>query len=365
MGLGIVIKVNGAADSELAQASQVEVYERLGETTWFSIRYPEDIQGGDMVRAADGRLDPGSVLAILAGPGPVQECLAKGPVCSQQIHLEHGGQGSWLELRGADSSIAMDREFKSQVWSNVTDGEAVMSILGNYGLIPNVATTSTRHLETKHSLIQRETDLRFVRRLARRNGCYFWISCDALGLETAHFQRPELNGTPAKDLVINFETPNIQAFDISWDVERPTSTDGKQIDLNTKNDINGTVPQTPQPPLGTNNLQAITGDTRSIYVAAPSDDAGNMQARSEAALMEAEWFIRATCRTSLHSLGGLVRAHTVVNVQGAGSRHSGKYYVAGVRHIIDANAHIMELELIRNAWNAGAGGVQGLTSGIF
>ena len=162
MGLGIVIQVNGAPDAELAQASQVEVYERLGETTWFSIRYPEDIQSGDMIRSADSRLDPGSVLAILAGPGPVQECLAKGPVCSQQIHLEHGGQGSWLELRGADSSITMDREFKSQVWSNVTDGEAVMSILGNYGLIPDVSTTNTRHLETKHSLVQRETDLRFT-----------------------------------------------------------------------------------------------------------------------------------------------------------------------------------------------------------
>ncbi len=365
MGLGIVIQVNGIADAELTQASRVEVYERLGETTWFNIRYQEDIRDGDMILSGDSRLSPGSVFSILADTGSDMECLVKGPVCSQQIHLEHGGEGSWLELRGADTSITMDREFKSELWSNVTDGETVMNILSKYNLLPEVASTKTRHLETKHSLVQRETDLRLVRRLARRNGCHFWITCDEFGIEKGHFQRPELNGTPAADLLINVETPNISALDISWDVERPTSIDGTQIDLSTKSDINGTLARTPQTALGTNNLQAITGDTRSMYLATPSDDAGNMQSRAEGALMEADWFIRATCSTSLHRLGKLLRAHTVVQVSGAGSRHSGKYYVAAVRHIIDATAHIMELELIRNAWNEGADNVQGLAARIF
>ena len=45
-----------------------------------------------------------------------------------------------------------------------------------------------------------------------------------------------------------------------------------------------------------------------------------------------------------------MRAHTVVELQGAGIRHSGKYFVGGVRHTIDADRHRMELELLRNAW---------------
>lgn len=365
MGLGIVIKVNGSPDAGLAEATQVEVYEQMGETTWYTIRYSEDVQDGELPGTVDGRFDPGSVLSILAGSGANLECLVKGPVGSQQIHLEHGGAGSWLELRGGDTSITMDREFKSEQWSNVTDGEAVMRILSTYGLIPDVMTTNTRHLETKHSLIQRETDLRFIKRLARRNGCYFWISCNALGLETAHFQQPQLNGTPVQELVLNFEGNNVPSFDIQWDAERPTSVEGLQVDLSSKRDMNGAAPQTPQTALGTKNLLAITNDTRSVHISGPTDDAGNMQARSEGALIEADWFIKATCRTSLHGLGGLVRANTIVNVRGAGSRHSGKYYVAAVRHIIDATAHIMELELIRNAWNDGAGGAMSVASRIF
>ncbi len=45
-----------------------------------------------------------------------------------------------------------------------------------------------------------------------------------------------------------------------------------------------------------------------------------------------------------------MRAHTVVEVNGAGTRHSGKYFVAGVRHTIDSESYLMELELLRNAW---------------
>ncbi len=351
MGLGIDIQVNGGSQPGLAEAAKVEVYESMGETTWFSIQYPEDIRDGDMIYTSDGRLDPGSKLTILAGLDDRLECLVSGPVTSQKIHFEHGGQSSWVEVQGADNSVTMDREIKSEVWANVTDGEAVMQIVANYGMIPDIATTNARHLETKHSLIQRETDLRFVKRMARRNGCYFWITCDEHGIETAHFQRPQLENTTEYELTINHEFPSIQSLDITWDVERPTSVEGAQLDLNTKNDINGPAAQSPQTALGTKNLSAITGDTRTMHVSSPSDDSGNMQARHEGALIEADWFIKATCRTSLNKVGYLIRTHSLVFIRGAGSRHSGQYYVAGVRHIIDATDHVMELELIRNAWN--------------
>ena len=67
-------------------------------------------------------------------------------------------------------------------------------------------------------------------------------------------------------------------------------------------------------------------------------------------IIEASWFIRATCQTSLDRLASVVRAHSVVEIQGAGKRHSGKYFVSAVRHTIDPAMHRMDLELVRNAW---------------
>jgi hypothetical protein len=350
MGLGIAIAVNGSVDAELAEASRVEVEERMGETTTYRLHYAADIREGDLPLLADSRLDAGSELSILVPVEGRNECLVKGPVHGQRIHLEHGGAGSTLEVQGSDTTVVMDREARSAVWADLTDSDAVTSILQNYGYTPDVETTSAGHYEDKHSLVQRASDLQFVRRLARRNGFLFWVTSDATGNETAHFKRPPLEGTPAAEMVINLASPSIRHLDIEWDVERPTSIEALQLDLNTKEDLDGGVPGTPQELLGGRGLADVTGDTRSLHLTAPADDGGDLQARGEGALIEADWFIRATCETSLETLGRLVRAHSVVLVRGAGSRHSGRYFVAAVRHLIDKVAHRMEIELIRNAW---------------
>lgn len=351
MGLGISIAVNGTPDTGLAAASRVEVYERMGETTHFLLAYPEAVADGDLPLLVDSRLDPGSVLTISVEVGGALQCLVSGPVYSQQIHLQHGGDGSTVEVKGGDNTLVMDRDVKSAIWADVSDGEAITSILSSYGFVTDVMDTPARHLETKHTLVQRETDLRFVRRLARRNGSYFWVDFPESALETAHFQRPALDGEPAATLTINLPDATLEGLDISWNVERPTRAEGLQLDLNTKNDIDGNVDHTPQTLLGTQDLPTITGGIRTVTVAAPVNDAGDMQARGEGTLIDADWFIRATCRTSLFRLGRLVRVNTLVQVQGAGRRHSGLYYVASVRHTIDATTHLMDIELIRNAWN--------------
>lgn len=350
MGLGIVIQVEGATDEELAQAVRVEVTERMGQATVFKLFYNIDIAEGDLPMLADGRLDPGSEITILVPTESGTHCLVKGPVTGQRIHFQHGGAGSTLEVQGMDNSITLDREAKSQVWSGVRDSDAVSSILGNYGFVPDVEDTSAGHFEDKHTLIQRASDLQFVQQLARRNGYLFWIRCDENGVETAHFKRPQLDGAGDLELIINLESPNLETLDVEWDVERPTSVEAFQLDLNALSDIDGSVSQTPQTLLAANGLAAVTGDTRSQFLTAPSDDAGDLHARGEGAVIESDWFIRARCSTTLEVLRDLVRAHSVITVRGAGSRHSGSYWVKQSEHIIDAVNHRMNVELLRNAW---------------
>ncbi|MGA9772085.1 MAG: hypothetical protein WBV94_23840 [Blastocatellia bacterium] len=350
MGLGIAIAVGGTPDPDLATASLVEVYERMGEMTTYRLIYNFDSQEGDFPLLADGRLDAGSELAVIAPLGGRNNYLVKGPVTGQQIHFAHGGAGSYVEVYGADTSVAMDRETHTAVWSDLTDSEAVSQILQNYGYTLDVASTQAGHFESKHTLAQRDSDLRFVRRLARRNGFSFWISCDEAGIESAHFKRPVLDGNPAGDLTINLGSNNIDSVDITWDVERPSSVVAGQLDLNTKSDIDGAVAQSPLIPLGTKGFNAIASGARSIHILAPADDTGDLQSRGEAALIEAGWFIRANCRTTVNALNSIVRAYTIMNLRGLGTRHSGKYFVSGVRHNIDATGHSMDVELIRNGW---------------
>lgn len=352
MTLSAAIAVNGTVDDSLGVATWIEVHEQMGKPTTYRLRYEIEIGSSDFDLLVDSRVDAGSALSILVPGRAGNECLVKGPVGAHRIHFEHGGSGSYVEVHGSDTAITMDREAKSTLWTDLTDSDAVTSILGAYGLVPDVDTTSAGHFEAKHTMVQRESDLSFVRRLARRNGFLFWITADAVGIETAHFKKVPVSDAPAVTLTINQSPPGIEQLDLRWDVERPTSVESVQVDLNTTNDLSGSTSDPPLAPLGTDDLSTITGDTRSILLSAPVDDAGDLQARANGALVDALFFIRANGETTIERTGQPIRAHSVIEIQGAGSRHSGKYFVAGVRHTIDAVTHRMELELLRNSWGS-------------
>ncbi len=348
-----VIAVDDAPQDDLGGFASVEVVERVGAATSYRLRYDLDIQDGDLPRLVDDRFDPDTTLSVLVPTDAGTECLVKGPVTGQRAHLVHGGAGSWLEVEGTDSSMVMDRETKTRVWADVSDRDVMEAVLNENGYASlDLDPTPALHAETKHTLVQRGSDLRLVRRLARRNGFHLWISCDDAGQETAHVRRPALDASPAAEVVLNLDGPTTGAIDLSWDTERPTSVVGQQLDLNGLSDLDGGVLTSPLPPLGARPLAAVVPGPRSVHLAAPADDAGDLQARGEGTLIEAGWFVRASCETSLNALGRLVRAHTVVTVRGVGSRHSGSYFVAEVRHRADRTAHTMGLTLWRNAWSA-------------
>ncbi|HWV58906.1 MAG TPA: hypothetical protein VNZ57_15740, partial [Longimicrobiales bacterium] len=333
MGLGVTISAGGPLpDPELAQASAVVVEERLGEPTRYAIRYPADTHDGEPRWVADPRLDPGKDLMIVAGSPPAGECLVFGPVLGHRVQLKHGGAGSVLEVRGADSSARMDQSTVATAWSGVTDSEAALAILGGYGYVPDVESTSSRHPEQGHTLIQRGTDLAFVRRLARRNGFHFWVRANPLGIETAHFRRVSLEGSPAFRIEINRDPPDTLVLEIEWDIERPTAVEARQLDLTTKSEIDGRVSESPLPGLAEQRLLQVAGQ-RTLHLPAPADDAGDLRARSQGVLVESDWFIRARCETSVETLGAIARPAMLAEVAGAGSRHSGKYLVAAVTHV--------------------------------
>jgi hypothetical protein len=356
MGLGIHVKLGTEVDDALDGASHVEVYERMGEPTTYCVRYQIDLGDRDLPDLTDANRGPGSELAIVVPVDNDEQVLVHGPVRGQRMRIEHGGSGSWLEVVGGDKSLEMDRETKARVFASGSSSDAVSSILSEYGFEADVEDTNDKYDDDTHALVQRDTDLRFVRRLARRYGFLFWVTSDAQGNHTGHFKRPPVDDDPAATLRLNIankdEPFTIATLDLSFDVERATSATAIQLKLEDKEDLDGSADESPLTPLGSESLASIAAGTRTLRVTAPVDDAGDLLQRSEGALIEEGWFVRACCDTYFSTLHKLVRAHTVVQLDGAGSRHGGKYFVTGVRHVIDVTEHKMEIELARNAWGA-------------
>jgi hypothetical protein len=351
MSLAVAILPDGLPDPTMPVPDSVQVVEALHQPTTYRLRYAFTSKDGDFPLLSDSHLEPEKELAVVVKPDALPQFLVCGPVTRQEIVVLNGVGGSTLEVVGADRSVAMDRADKAKVWNNVTDSLAVAAVLADYKLVPDVGVTSTLHMELKHSLVQRETDLRFVRRLARRNGFWFWITTEAPAVNVAHFKRFSPGGSADVELKMNTEGANIDSVTLEWDSERPVSASLKQVSLADKSVIDASVSRSPLSGLANKGLDNIVKEKREVHLAVPADDAGDLKARAEAVLIDHGWFVRARVVARLSVLKKVIRAHTVASLGGLGKRHSGNYVVARVVHDIDATDHVMTVDLVRNGWN--------------
>ncbi|MDB5946980.1 MAG: hypothetical protein JWQ33_2006 [Ramlibacter sp.] len=353
MAQGCQVLPNGAPDASLAQPARIEVTEAVGASTTFSLFYDFHIEEGDLPLLKEGRLGPEAEIALQVRDGDGPAVLVRGPVTRQRISVLTGGEGSVLEVIGADATVVLAREPKVHVWPSTTDAAAITELLAAAGLAPKVDLPSTVvHVEARNALVQREPDLHLIRRLARRNGCWLWLEYDPVtAVPTAHVQRPPVNLPVALKFHLAGADRNIDEATIEWDVERVVAADADGRDVFGATDMEGAVDRSPLTGLANQALADIVAKPRKARLSVATDDAGDLLVRSEAALIEDGWFVRATLRTRARVLKRVVRAPSVVELNGAGSRHSGKYVVARVAHRIDDDDHWMDVTLVRNGWN--------------
>ena len=351
MTLSVAILPDGVPDPTMPAPDSVQVIEGIHLPTTYRLHYEFSSTDGDYPLLSDSHLEPEKELAVMVMPDTTPKFLVCGPVTRHAVEILNGSDSSKLDVMGADRCIAMDRADKSKIWSNVTDSTAVSSLLGDYELVPDVAVTSTMHSEFKHPLVQRETDLRFIRRLARRNGFWFWITSEAPAVNVAHFKRFASGRTADVELKMNSPDANVDRISLEWDCERPVSATLKQVNLSDKSTIDGSVTRSPMTGLANKALGDIVSASRDAHLIVPGDDAGDLSARAEGLLIDHGWFVSARLVVRLSVLKKVIRSHTVASLGGLGKRHSGNYIVSRVVHDIDATDHVMTVDLIRNAWN--------------
>jgi hypothetical protein len=373
MGLGVYILVNGKhdekADKLTQMVSSVEVNEQIDQATTYKINFAIDICDKDIATSLQAVTDPYAVLGILVTVKENLVCLVNGPVTKQMANLKHGGAGSSLQVEGSDHFHDLGKKAEGhQPWANTSDSKIVSSILSKKGLNADVADTGLEaHIETDHSLSQIESYAELIRQLAARNAYHFWLTYDEKGNGTGHFKPRNLKEeNPMKKLIVNLENNNIDNLNIQWDINKPTKVHIQNISLRSKAISELDLTLEGEVTLGEVSLLDLVKDKGTIMqLTVTCDTEEDMRKRGKAALMEAHWFINATCQTSLPQLCDILRIHTIVFVDGAGKRHSGKYYVTGVKHTIDAANHKMEMSLARNGWGKEGDDVENLLAKIF
>lgn len=362
MAVSFQLQVNGKQASTALQTAlqSVEVEENADGPDAMTLTLPVNrTPSGDITYVDDGTFEPFTTVSVVLTAGTSTQCVFDGYALSWRLHLDRASTDSTIRVWGQDASWLMNMGDVVREWPGLTDGEVANSIFSSYGFSPAAANTdddSPAHQAGQHTLFQRATDLQFLHGLARRNGKLLRVACaDKPGDRTGYFVRPGLDGGVTTTIsLIDQVNWNVDALDVDWDVMRPTEVDASQVSLT---DPGSSVPGDAT----SSGLKTVAERDLPAYAPPPAGappytmrltataDAPELRQRTAAVLTESGWFARCEGEADLDRLGTVLRAGTLVAVDGGGKAHSGTWFVWRVNHLIATDSCRERFTLVRNA----------------
>ena len=254
-----------------------------------------------------------------------------------------------LEIYGMDGSSLMSLEEKIKDWPNKSDSDIAREVFGNYSLTPEIEETTIIHDEAVATIIQRETDIQFLKRLARRNG----YECFVKG-ETGYFRKPVLTDPPQPVLAAHYgDESNLVSFEARLNALRPTAVEMSQIDTIGKEIQDAVAESNEQEQLGRDGALSIeppNGLTSRLFVRhAVATGQPEMESLCRAMFDEAEWLVEASGEIESSIYGVALQARSLAPIKGVGELFSGMSYVTSVRHVFTAENYRQYFTARRNA----------------
>jgi hypothetical protein len=275
------------------------------------------------------------IIGVILGASP--EVLIDGVIAHHQVVPGNEPGTSTLIVTGKDVSQMLDLEQKNEKYENQPDFLIVTQLIGSYaqyGLVPAITPTTDVPIMIDRIPRQHETDLKFIKRLAKRNGFVFYIEPLTFGANTAYWGPENRLSIPQPALTMNMGSwTNVTSLRISQDALSPVDTKGTFVEPITKVSI--PIPQLPSlriPPLAANPVEA----KRTVILRDTANQNPAQSATSAVATVTgAPEAVTGDGELDTVRYGYVLRARKLVGVRGVGLSYSGNYYVRSVRHIIE------------------------------
>lgn len=329
---------------------EMEVEEDHRLATVFRIRLSIQLQdNGTWKYLEDDRLQLWTKVEIAVSIDSNQTSLMIGYLTNIDLHIDPDENSSYVELKGMDATCLMNLEEKIRDWPNQSDSDIASAVFSNYQLSATVDATEIKHDDTESTIIQRDTDIQFLKRLARRNG----YECVVRGA-TGYFVKPNFSGKTMPVLAAYFgPQTNLDRFEGRIVGTRPAQLEMHQIDTIEKQvlDANGT--QGKQTKLGANGVTSVIppkGKTSKMIVRhAITTGQQEMQALCQALSDEAEWLVEASGEVDSVVYGSILQSRSLVPIKGVGKMFSGMYYITNVKHVFNLQHYVQKFKVRRNA----------------
>jgi len=288
-------------------------------------------------------------VVVTAGPADDPRQLITGYVTHLRPEFGAGLEQCRLSVWGLDASVLMDRADKLKDWANRKDSDIAAETFQAYGLTAQVTDTELVHDEEISTIIQRETDIQLLRRLALRNGYECFVDGD-----TGYFRRPAVDSSPQPVLAVQFgEETNVNRFSLQVDALAPAG-----VAMTQQDHASGEVLQASAE---TGQLPALGADPPASYVR-PGMDAGlvyigqtvatgaaEMAALCQGLCDQGDWFVTGEGEVAANEYGSVLMPRGTVTIKGVGETYSGVYYVTHVTHRFTADGYTQAFRVKRNA----------------
>ena len=298
-----------------------------------------------------GSLDPFNrvVIGVLLGASP--EVLINGVITHQQFSPTSDPGLSTLTVTGKNATVMLDLKETNQLYKNQPDFVIVNRILANYvqyGLLPPYQVTPTTNIPIELQRVprQHETDLKFIQRMAKRNGFVFYTEPLTFGVDTAYWGPETHLSIPQPAISMNMgPSTNSPGIQFSNDALTPVGTEGSFVEPITRLSI--PIPPLPSlrlPPL----VSGATPAKRTVQLRDTSNqDPAQAATSAVAAVTNSPDSVRGEGEIDTVRYGNVLRARGLVGVRGAGFAYDGNYYVRRVTHTIARGTYTQRFTISR------------------
>ncbi len=354
-GIAFMLQISLApAPQEVVEAvEEIVVETALDSASVFRIRLGiAQNDTGDWRFLQDDLFRPLDPIQIRLALEEVPEALINGYVSKQEVDYADEAGSSTLELSGQDATILMNLEEKVHLWANMPDSAIAAQIFGTHTLLPRVEQTAAPKLtEPEGTTIQRGTDLRFLRRLAQRNGFDVYVQPEPLtGIDQGFFRPREVTGgvKAVLNVSMGFRETNVSGFRVRYDMSQPTGAAAAALDSGTKQAQTAQASTSTLAPMGS---EATLSRLRQQPIVRPAGtglvQSADLQSFAQG-IADASSFAVAI-EGKIGPEQGVLRPGEIVAVRGVGRLFNGLYLLTRVTHRIDRDSYVQQFEARRNA----------------
>jgi phage protein D len=258
---------------------------------------------------------------------------------------------SLMEVVAMDASVLMTLEDKARSFPNMSDSDIANQIFGEYGFTAQVDSTQPARQEDDVVTMQHGSDIAFLRTLAYRNGFECYVEMDPeQETNMGYFRAPQLEDDPQGVLAVSMgDQSNVNTLNVRYQMLLARQAKINNVSLDDESTQTGDAQTASQNQLGKDGVLSDDRPRKSLPAAIALVDSGELQTFAQAIVDRSSWAVVAEGDLNTTAYGGLLRAKRPVLLQGAGSTHSGTYYVERVLHTITSNSYTQRFTLSRNA----------------